>query len=32
MSEGYRVGVLGATGAVGGTILEVLAERGFPVS
>ena len=26
----YRVGVLGATGAVGSTILEVLAERGFP--
>jgi aspartate-semialdehyde dehydrogenase len=28
----YRVGVLGATGAVGSTILEVLAERRFPVS
>ena len=28
----YRVGVLGATGAVGSTILEVLAERSFPVS
>jgi aspartate-semialdehyde dehydrogenase len=28
----YRVGVVGATGAVGSTILEVLAERGFPVS
>ena len=28
----YRVGVLGATGAVGSTILEVLAERGFPAS
>ncbi|MDQ2675606.1 MAG: aspartate-semialdehyde dehydrogenase [Actinomycetota bacterium] len=27
----YRVGVLGATGAVGSTILEVLAERAFPV-
>jgi aspartate-semialdehyde dehydrogenase len=26
----YRVGVLGATGAVGATILEVLAERRFP--
>jgi aspartate-semialdehyde dehydrogenase len=26
----YRVGVLGATGAVGSTILEVLAEREFP--
>jgi aspartate-semialdehyde dehydrogenase len=25
-----RVGVLGATGAVGSTILDVLAERGFP--
>ena len=29
---GYRVGILGATGAVGSTLLEVLAERGFPVS
>jgi len=28
----YRVGVLGATGAVGSTILSVLAERDFPVS
>jgi aspartate-semialdehyde dehydrogenase len=28
----YRVGVLGATGAVGSTILEVLAERRFPIS
>ena len=28
----YRVGVLGATGAVGSTMLEVLAERSFPVS
>jgi len=28
----YRVGVLGATGAVGSTILEVLAERKFPAS
>ena len=28
----YRVGVLGATGAVGSTILEVLAERELPVS
>ncbi len=27
----YRVGVAGATGAVGSTILEVLAERRFPV-
>jgi len=28
----YRVGVLGATGAVGSTILELLAERRFPAS
>jgi aspartate-semialdehyde dehydrogenase len=27
---GYRVGVVGATGAVGSTILEVLAKRKFP--
>ena len=33
MSNGrYRVGVLGATGAVGSTILEVLADRKFPAS
>jgi aspartate-semialdehyde dehydrogenase len=31
-SDGYRVGVLGATGAVGSTILEVLAERDFPAA
>ena len=30
--NGYRVGVLGATGAVGSTILEILAEREFPAS
>jgi aspartate-semialdehyde dehydrogenase len=30
--DGYRVGVVGATGAVGSTILEVLAERKFPAS
>jgi aspartate-semialdehyde dehydrogenase len=30
--DGYRVGVLGATGLVGTTILAVLGERGFPVS
>jgi aspartate-semialdehyde dehydrogenase len=29
---GFRVGVLGATGAVGSTVLEVLAERSFPAS
>jgi aspartate-semialdehyde dehydrogenase len=28
--NGYRVGVVGATGAVGSTILKVLAERQFP--
>jgi aspartate-semialdehyde dehydrogenase len=30
--KSYRVGVLGATGAVGSTILEVLAEREFPAA
>jgi aspartate-semialdehyde dehydrogenase len=30
--DGYRVGVLGATGLVGSTILGVLAEREFPAS
>jgi aspartate-semialdehyde dehydrogenase len=30
--DGYRVGVLGATGLVGSTILGVLAERDFPAS
>ncbi len=30
--SGYRVGVLGATGAVGSTVLAVLAEREFPVA
>ncbi len=29
---GYRVGVLGATGLVGSTILDVLTEREFPAS
>jgi aspartate-semialdehyde dehydrogenase len=28
--DGYRVGVMGATGAVGSTILTLLHERGFP--
>jgi aspartate-semialdehyde dehydrogenase len=32
MSDGYRVGVLGATGAVGSTIMGLLHERGFPAS
>jgi aspartate-semialdehyde dehydrogenase len=31
-SDGYRVGVLGATGLVGTTILELLADREFPVA
>jgi aspartate-semialdehyde dehydrogenase len=30
--DGYRVGVLGATGLVGTTILELLARRDFPVT
>jgi aspartate-semialdehyde dehydrogenase len=30
--NGYRVGVLGATGAVGSTILRVLPERNFPIA
>jgi aspartate-semialdehyde dehydrogenase len=30
--NGYKVGVLGATGAVGSTILGVLAEREFPAA
>jgi aspartate-semialdehyde dehydrogenase len=30
--EDYRVGIVGATGAVGSTILEVLAERKFPAA
>jgi aspartate-semialdehyde dehydrogenase len=30
--DGYRVAVVGATGAVGRTMLEILAERDFPVS
>jgi aspartate-semialdehyde dehydrogenase len=30
--DGYRVGVLGATGLVGTTILELLAQRGFPAA
>jgi aspartate-semialdehyde dehydrogenase len=30
--DGYRVGVMGATGAVGSTILRLLHERGFPAS
>jgi aspartate-semialdehyde dehydrogenase len=30
--DGYRVGVVGATGLVGTTILELLASRGFPAA
>jgi len=30
--DGYRVGVLGATGLVGTTILELLADRRFPAA
>jgi aspartate-semialdehyde dehydrogenase len=30
--DGYKVGVLGATGLVGTTILELLADRDFPVT
>jgi aspartate-semialdehyde dehydrogenase len=32
VGDGYRVGVVGATGLVGTTILELLAERDFPAS
>jgi aspartate-semialdehyde dehydrogenase len=31
-SDGYRVGVLGATGLVGSRIIGILAERDFPVA
>ena len=31
-ADGYRVGVLGATGLVGTTILELLADREFPAA
>ncbi len=30
--DGYNVAVVGATGAVGATMLEILAERDFPVA
>jgi aspartate-semialdehyde dehydrogenase len=32
MSKGWRVAVLGATGLVGDTMINVLAERDFPIS
>ncbi len=31
MSQEFNIAILGATGAVGETILEVLKERKFPV-
>jgi aspartate-semialdehyde dehydrogenase len=31
-SDGLRVGVVGATGQVGGVVRQLLAERGFPLS
>jgi aspartate-semialdehyde dehydrogenase len=31
-ADGYRVGVLGATGLVGTTILDLLAKRDFPIA
>lgn len=31
MSEGWNIAILGATGAVGSALLELLAERQFPV-
>ena len=30
MRESYRVAVVGATGAVGNTMLQLLEERSFP--
>lgn len=32
MRESYRVAVVGATGAVGNTMLQLLAERSFPIA
>lgn len=31
MSRGWNIAVLGATGAVGGALLGILAERQFPI-
>ncbi|MDQ1655164.1 MAG: aspartate-semialdehyde dehydrogenase, partial [Cryptosporangiaceae bacterium] len=31
-SEGVRIGIVGATGLVGGVVREILAQRGFPVA
>ena len=30
--DGLRVGIVGATGQVGGVVREILAERNFPLS
>ena len=32
MSKSFRVAVVGATGLVGETLLEILAERHFPIT
>ena len=32
MSESYRVAIVGATGAVGNTLMQILEERAFPIS
>ncbi|MDX8392952.1 MAG: aspartate-semialdehyde dehydrogenase, partial [Mariprofundaceae bacterium] len=32
LKSGYNIAVVGATGAVGATMLEILAERDFPVA
>jgi aspartate-semialdehyde dehydrogenase len=32
MSRGYRVAIVGATGAVGQELIAVLQERDFPIS
>ncbi|HEY3946050.1 MAG TPA: aspartate-semialdehyde dehydrogenase, partial [Solirubrobacteraceae bacterium] len=32
MPDGYRAAVIGATGAVGRKVLQVLGEREFPLS
>jgi aspartate-semialdehyde dehydrogenase len=32
MSKGYRVAIVGATGAVGNTMISILEERAFPVA
>ena len=32
MSKSYRVAILGATGAVGTELLELLEQRNFPVA